>query len=80
LAAHATALKLECDLKDPFTVKDYDSAASRLSLLYLYEGEKRPQIGNPRDISEDLSKELQVLQTGKAPHPSAIPDSSSGMN
>ena len=79
LAAHSSALKLECDLKDPFTLTDYNSASDRLALLYLYEGDKRPQIGNAKDISEDLSKELQTLQTGTTPHPGPTSVETHGM-
>lgn len=64
LAAQGSALKLDCELRDQMTVQDFDSARQQLLLLILNEGQNRPQIGNAKDISEDLSKQLQVLRTG----------------
>jgi|ERR1039458_1924608 hypothetical protein len=63
LDAQATALQLDCELKQPFGVDSYNSAADQLKLLYLYEGSKRPGIGNYRVPLQDLTKELQTVKT-----------------
>jgi hypothetical protein len=63
LATQATALKVDCDLKEPFTLEAYDSAAAQLKLLYLYEGDKRPKWGSSETVSQDLAGQLQALRS-----------------
>ena len=63
LASQATALKVDCDLKEPFTLEAYDSAVAQLKLLYLYEGDKRPKWGSSDAVGQDLAGQLQALRT-----------------
>ena len=63
LATQATALKVDCDLKEPFTLETYDSAVAQLKLLYLYEGDKRPKWGSSEAVGQDLARQLQTLRT-----------------
>jgi len=63
LATQATALKVDCDLREPFTLEAYDSAAAQLKLLYVYEGDKRPKWGSSEAVGQDLAGQLQSLRT-----------------
>lgn len=62
LEAQASALQIECELKQPFAVDSYNSAANQLKLLYLYES-KRPGFGNFNVPTQDLSNDLQTVKT-----------------
>jgi len=63
LAAQTSALKLDCDLKDPFTADAYNSAADQLKVLILYEADKRPQLGNTGATADELTQQLQVVKS-----------------
>jgi hypothetical protein len=64
LSAQGTALQLDCTLKTPLTEEDYEANRNQLEVLVLFEGTKRPEIGNAKDVSDDLSKQLQLIRTG----------------
>jgi len=63
LAGQAAALQIDCELRQPFTVDFYNSAADQLKLLYLYEGSKRPSFANYRVPMQNLTEELQNVKT-----------------
>lgn len=62
LEAQASALQVECELKQPFTADSYNSAANQLKLLYLYES-KRPGFANYDSPVQSLATELQTVKT-----------------
>jgi len=62
LESQASALEVECELKQPFTSDSYNSAANQLKLLYLYES-KRPGFGNFNAPIQSLSTDLQTVKT-----------------
>jgi hypothetical protein len=62
LDAQATALQVECELKQPFTADSYNSAADQLKLLYLAEGQ-RPGFVNHKVESQPLQAKLQTVKT-----------------
>lgn len=66
LEAQTSALQVECELKQPFTVDSYNSEANQLQLLYLYEGSKRPSLGNYKVPLQNLTNELQTVKISSA--------------
>lgn len=65
LAAQATALKVECELKEPLTADFYNSEATQLKLLYLSEGSKRPGLGNYKSAAATTQKLITEMATVK---------------
>jgi hypothetical protein len=63
LAAQTSALQLECDLKDPFTIDAYNAAADQLRVLILYEANNRPQLGSTSSSVDELTQQLQVYKS-----------------
>ena len=64
LSAQGSALQVDCRLRNPMTESEFESEGKQLTVLIVFEGQNRPQIGNAKDVSEELSKQLQVLRTG----------------
>jgi len=62
LYSQASSLQVDCQLKQPFTVDSYNSAANQLKLLYVAEGQ-RPGFGNYKIQTRDLQTELQSVKT-----------------
>jgi hypothetical protein len=71
LSAQGSALQVDCRLRNPMTESEFESEGKQLTVLIVFEGQNRPQIGNAKDASEELSKQLQVLRTGTGVQASA---------
>jgi len=63
LATQAVALQTDCELKDPFTKDDYDSAEHQLKYLIVYEAENSPKLGTTTVSTDELAKQIQTYKT-----------------
>ena len=63
LDAQTSALKVDAELKQPFTLDSYNAAALQLKALILAEGEKRPRLGSGKVATQELSNLLQTVKT-----------------
>jgi hypothetical protein len=63
LATQAVALQTDCNLKNPFTVTDYESSEAQLKVLILYEAQTRPTFNSSKTSTEDLAAKLQSLRS-----------------